>query len=84
MNVGDRVKHMVTGFEGIAIGITTYLAGCDQVGVQPEKLHDGKTISVHWFDITMLTVVKENVVIPSDKITKKPGGPQSTPSGKSG
>ena len=49
MNVGDRVKHMITGFEGIAIGITTYLAGCDQVGVQPESLHDGKTISIYIF-----------------------------------
>jgi hypothetical protein len=31
VNLGDKVKDRITGLEGIAIGVTTWLYGCRRV-----------------------------------------------------
>jgi hypothetical protein len=77
IELGDKVKHKISGFEGIVIGITHYLSGCDQAGIRPQKLHDGKPISAHWFDVNMIDVIKKGVVKPHT--TKGPGGPRDAP-----
>ena len=83
VKLGDRVKDRITGFEGIAISLTRHLTGCDTVGVRPEKLHDGKTIDCHWFDINRLKVTKKSAFTP-EQVTKKPGGPRPVPHGVNG
>jgi hypothetical protein len=41
VKLGQHVKDRVSGFEGIAIGKTTYLNGCDRILVQPKVKPDG-------------------------------------------
>jgi hypothetical protein len=80
VKLGDKVKHMITGFEGIAIGITSYLSGCDQVGIRPQGLHEGKPVNVYWFDVTLVEVIEPDKVRPTKTMKEDPGGPQPTPS----
>ena len=35
IKLGDKVKDIVSGLTGIAIGRTTWLNGCDRITVQP-------------------------------------------------
>lgn len=84
INLGDRVKDGITGFEGIAVSITAHITGCDTIGVRPEKLHDGKIIDCHWFDVNRLEVIKELAFAPSQNHQEKPGGPRPIPHGVNG
>lgn len=52
INLGDTVRDMVTGFEGVAISRVEYLNGCVQFCVKPpidkdKKMRDGEYIDVH-------------------------------------
>lgn len=76
INVGDRVRDNVTGFQGIAVGRTEWLHGCIRIIVQPEKLHDGKVIEAMSFDEPALKIVKKGVVKPE---TPDTGGPMPVP-----
>jgi hypothetical protein len=75
INLGDRVKDIVTGFTGIAAGRYEYMTGCTQYGVAPEKLKDGAVADWATFDESRLTIVKRSAV----KLRKAPeiadGGP---------
>lgn len=76
MNVklGDEVKDIVSGFQGIAVSSHTYLMGCDRITVQPPyNKKEGKLPESHTFDEPQLKVIK-NKIIP--KALKKPGGPE--------
>jgi len=42
VNMGDEVRDVVTGFQGIAVSITRSLHGCRRIGVQPPVDKDGK------------------------------------------
>lgn len=72
INLGDRVKDMVTGFTGIAIGRTEWLNGCTRITVQPEKLKDGKIVETGCFDEPQLVVVKKDQIPVGNRDT---GGP---------
>lgn len=61
IKVGDRVRDKITGFQGILIGRTQWLHGCDTVGIKPEKLHDGKPIEAVWFDVLRLEIVETKI-----------------------
>jgi len=82
IEVGDRVKDKLTGFTGIVIAKTEWLNGCSRMGVQSEKLKDGKTMDAEWFDEVQLTVAKKSVHRPTGKELNAenphriPGGPQ--------
>jgi len=70
VELGEKVKDSITGFEGIAVGRATYLYGCVRVLVEPEGLkEDGTTLEAVWFDEQRLIEGSE----------AKSGGPQSTP-----
>ncbi len=83
IELGDLAKDVVTGFEGVVIGITEWLHGCTTVTVRPTELHDGKQIDSASFDEPQLEIVKKSVV-PS-KVTIEPvkarrtGGPHDEP-----
>ena len=64
INLGDRVKDPISGFQGIAIGRVQWLHGCDRIIVQPEKLDkkDGKPLENHQFDEPGLVVLKPKKV----------------------
>jgi hypothetical protein len=79
IRVGDRVKDIVTGFAGIAIGRTEWLNKCVRILVQPEKLHEGKVVQSEQFDEEQLVLVKAGAVNLHKE--RQTGGPKDfTPS----
>lgn len=81
INLGDRVKDPVSGFNGIAVQATEYLNGCRRIGVQPEKVDTktGKPFEYQYFDEPQLRVIKKNVIKNGMKIT---GGDRPEPINK--
>jgi len=69
IELGQKVKDSITGFEGIAVAKAIYLNGCISYQVESQKLKDGKTIQPEWFDEQRLTCESK----------AKAGGPQDRP-----
>lgn len=77
VNLGDEVKDTVSGFKGIAIGVTQFLNGCRRIGLQPPVAKDGQMKPAEWFDEPQLEVIKAGKVSTVQRVT---GGPMpSTP-----
>jgi hypothetical protein len=73
IELGDHVKHSITGFDGVVVCITKWLNGCVRLGVQPKKLtKEGKIRDVETIDEAELSIVKKAAVPPPEK---DPGGP---------
>lgn len=80
VELGDKVKDTVSGFEGIAIARTEWLHGCTRVTVQPDKVDkDGKVRETHTFDEPQLVVLKPKKIATGRRDT---GGPMPTPQQK--
>ena len=79
IELGDLVKDRVTGFKGVAIGMTTWLYGCARVVVQPTGVNkEGRTYETQSFDEPQLEVVKK--AKQKDKPDNhKTGGPNMEP-----
>lgn len=58
INLGDEVKHTITGFTGIVTCKSYWLNGCIRIIVQAKKLQDGKPVEPLAFDVEELKVVK--------------------------
>lgn len=79
IELGDLVKDRVTGFKGVAIGVTTWLYGCARIVVQPVGLtKEGRTYETQSFDEPQLEVVKKAKAkdTPENHTT---GGPRMEP-----
>lgn len=80
VNLGDKVRHKVTGLEGIAIGRTDYLFGCVHVCVQPQVIKDGKPADAFWTDESGLAVIEAGAVKREEpEPAERPGGPMLGP-----
>ena len=85
--MGQRVKDVVTGFEGVITGMAQHMTGCDTVGVNPGVDDKGKLQDVQWFDWTRLQLLDDSTITlpgltPQDVITPRSrflGGPQDHP-----
>lgn len=76
MNLGDKVRDIITGFEGIVMGECRYLTGCEQRLVMPQEMRDGKYPESTWLDIDRLALVQSAAVsIP----VSTPGGDKPAP-----
>ena len=63
LELGDRAKHCITGFEGIVVGIVDYLQGCRQVCIQPQGLkEDGEPKASIYFDEPYVDLVESQVI----------------------
>ena len=62
VEIGDRVKDKVSEFEGIVISRTEFMAGCERIEVQAEKLHEGEPVEPQLFDAPNLDVIKQSAV----------------------
>jgi hypothetical protein len=63
IQLGDEVRDKVTGFKGIAVGVTKWLTGCDRYVVQPRGVNkDGKIYENQSFDEGTLEVVKTKAI----------------------
>jgi hypothetical protein len=65
INLGQKVRCTVTGFEGIATAECKYLNGCLQYCVKPKMGADGKMPDGVWLDVQQLEVVEDGVRIKS-------------------
>lgn len=81
IKLGDKVRDIYTGFKGIAMARTSWLHGCDRIGIEPDRLDkDGKTIEYQWFDEQRVEKVKaQKIKISKDTDTIAPGGPRRDP-----
>ena len=62
MRLGDRVRDIITGFEGIVVAETNWLYGCRRLTVQPEAIDkDGDVVKTGTFDEPQLTLVAAGV-----------------------
>lgn len=77
INLGDKVKDTITGFEGVIISKVIHINGCVRYEVKPQGLKDGKTIESEWIDETQIIVKSKAKTRKEDK---EPGGPGSIPS----
>lgn len=78
IELGSKVRDSVTGFTGIAMGRSTFMTGCDRIGIQPPVGDDGKLPEAQWFDEPLVDVLAP----PADRapVDRDIGGPMpSTP-----
>ena len=81
IRLGQKVRDLVTGLEGIVTGRCEYLNGCVQYHLKPTLDKDGKTVDGDWIDITQLEVVGQGLVreesgawIPGGPVMEAPPG----------
>lgn len=87
VELGDLVKDYITGFEGIAIGITDWLYGCKRLTIQPrgvrngnDKFEQGKPLEAQTFDIDGVEIIEKSAVPTSHRQPKRStGGPRPDP-----
>jgi len=72
--LGEVLRDIISGFQGVALGRTDYHTGCTHYGLCPQGLKDGRPIEWQWFDVTRLERV-EGV----EKIVKTPRTPTGGP-----
>jgi hypothetical protein len=65
IELGTKVRDMVTDFEGIVIARTVYLNGCVRYAVQAKLLKDGKVPDTQWIDEPQLKIVGDGVSVKS-------------------
>jgi hypothetical protein len=77
VELGDKAKDTVTGFEGICIARTEWLNGCWRMTLQSDKLDkDGNPKDGQVFDEPQLVVTKKRKVATGPRDT---GGPKPLP-----
>jgi len=76
VELGDKVKDSVSGFEGVAVARHTYLQGCNRISVQPVIDKEGKLLESQAFDEPQLIVLKQKKIkVKKETKKNKPGGP---------
>jgi len=77
IELGNKVKDKVTGFEGIVVAKSTYLQGCNRALVQPKVNKEGVVPDSVSFDEPDLIFVDRGLAPEKKKTPKKPpGGPR--------
>jgi hypothetical protein len=82
IELGQKYRDKVTGFEGIATGIHEWLTGCTTVTITPCVDKDGKRVKDEGFDVNRLELVPDPPVRVETKDDR--GGPQCAPSDPGG
>jgi hypothetical protein len=78
INLGDKVRDTLTGIEGIVFGRTSYLTGCDHLGLKRPCIGpDGKAFELHWVDEPLLELLETQSYSPADpeRALEPTGGP---------
>lgn len=75
VNLGDKVREDITGFEGIATSRTVFMTGCARIGVQAKVDKDGKVPHIEAFDEDRLTVTEPAAIkVPAYIAPERRGG----------
>lgn len=72
--LGDKVKEVVSGLEGIVTCESLSLSGCRQILIVPQEVKDGKPVDGSWYDDSRCTVLQTGVVPVSPRFAKAEGG----------
>lgn len=75
VNLGDEVEDTITGFRGIAVGVTKWIHGCRRITIQPQELKDGEPVGAHTFDEPQIRVIQPEII----ETTGTTGGPGPEP-----
>jgi len=78
IQLGSKVRDIITGFTGIATGRAEYISGCSQLLVAPPLAKDGAARESEWFDEQRLTVDPRAKPIVLDN-TATPGPDKAAP-----
>ena len=73
IDLGKKGRDKITGFEGILVGRSQYLFGCDQYCIAPPA-KDGKILESCWFDEGRIEIVGDGFT-PEEVQVEKPGDP---------
>lgn len=73
IELGQKAKDKITGFEGILTARIQYLTGCDQYCIAPPAV-DGKIPDSCYFDEGRIGVLGRGI-LPEEVVTEKNGGP---------
>ncbi|MDO8972182.1 MAG: hypothetical protein Q7U74_15920 [Saprospiraceae bacterium] len=74
IELGQKAKDKITGFEGIITGRASYLYGCDQYVLSPAVDEKGLIIKGEWFDEGRLEITGTGVNAADVQVEKR-GGP---------
>lgn len=77
--LGEVLRDVVSGFEGVVMVRSEYFTGCVHYGLCPQKLKDEKMIDWEWIDESRLArVVGKRIIFNVQKKTSgaMPAGPQ--------
>jgi hypothetical protein len=74
IQLGQRARDKVTGFEGVLTGMARYLYGCDQYCIVP-AVKEGELKDGHWFDEGRVEILGRGI-LPEEVRVERPGGPQ--------
>jgi protein involved in polysaccharide export with SLBB domain len=85
INLGDKVRDMVTGIQGIATARTTWLNGCVRVTLEYAggKKDEALEVKRETFDEEQLEIVKAGAVVPLSRrgtVKRSGGGGRPDPS----
>ena len=84
IELGSRVKDVISEFTGIVIGRTEWLHGCTRYGIEG-LAKDGKKGDIEWFDEARMEKLQPaSEIKTSVETAEKPGGPQYDPSPRMG
>jgi hypothetical protein len=70
--LGKKAKDKITNFEGVIIGRTEYLFGCNVYGLAPATLEDGKRRDTEWFDEGRIEIIGKGIT--AKEVTAKKNG----------
>ena len=72
VNLGDEVLDPITGYKGVAIGLTTWLYGCERITVQMKGVNkEGELYQSQAFDEPQLKIIKK---AKKTKVNRRKGG----------
>ena len=74
IELGQKGRDKISGFEGIITGRATYLYGCDQYVLAPPVDKEGKMPDSCWFDEGRIEITGIGITAASVQV-EKPGGP---------
>jgi hypothetical protein len=78
VELGSKVRDMITGLEGVVMARTEYLTGCAHIAIMPQKLTDkGEIPEYQWIDETRAEILSDNAVKLKEPAKKDSlGGPE--------
>lgn len=78
IELGQKAKDKITGFEGIVVARITYIFGCDQYGIAPPA-KDGKCEDTNYFDEGRIEIIGRGILPEEVQVEKKGGVNRDAP-----